>query len=230
MISRLYWLIQTLADMPEGDLWLSDDERKIASGFRFDKRRNDWLLGRWTVKRAVGVILSNSPFDASAFEICAAADGAPEAYLMGKPVDISISISHSNAQCLCAVGPSKVAIGCDLERIEARDHRFVRDYFSPSEISFCNANPSENSLRVNLIWSAKESVLKALREGLRRDTRSVLVCPDIRNREGAWNPFSGRCLESNRAFMGWWRSQHGFVHTLASDKFLEPSSVRVFAR
>jgi 4'-phosphopantetheinyl transferase len=225
MISHLYWLIQTLADVPEGEDWLSDGERDIASGFRFDKRRNDWRLGRWTMKRAVGAVLDCDLSAISALEIRAAADGAPEVFRMGKPVDVSISISHSNARSLCAVGPSKIAMGCDLERVEARDSRLVQDYFSPPEIAFCNADPSENALRVNLIWSAKESVLKALREGLRRDTRSILVCPDCRSFEGTWNPFSGRCLESNRTFKGWWRSQDGFVYTLASDISLEPSSL-----
>jgi len=222
MVSHLYWLIQTLADVPEGEDWLSDSERDLASGFRFDKRRNYWRLGRLTAKRAVSAVLQCG---LTALEIRAAADGAPEVFRMGKPVDVSISISHSHARSFCSVGPSTAATGCDLERIETRDPGLVQDYFSPREIAFCDAAPAESVLRVNLIWSAKESILKALREGLRRDTRSILVCPDFKNCEGAWNPFYGHCLESNRTFNGWWRSQDGFVYTLASDLLLEPSSV-----
>ena len=225
MSAFLYWIIQTLADVPGSDDWLSDNERSILAGLRFKKRRNDWLLGRWTAKQAVCAYQGKGISLLSEIEIRAAADGAPEAFSNGAPARVSLSISHSNARSFCAVGPPDISMGCDLERIEARDDRLIEDYFTREEMALCNSAPVEKALLANLIWSAKESVLKALRQGMRRDTRSIEVYPGFQKAAGCWNAWTGRCIESSRTFHGWWRSDDGFVYTLASDKFLEPSGL-----
>jgi 4'-phosphopantetheinyl transferase len=225
MIPHLYWLIQNLKDVPDRDDWLSESERSILAGHRFEKRRNDWLLGRWTAKRSICPCLRQEHLAMPSVEIRAAADGAPEAFWRGEPAGISLSISHSNARGFCSAGPPGIRMGCDLEKLESRDDRLVEDYFAPEEIAWVGIEPLEKTLRANLIWSAKESILKALREGLRRDTRSVLVQPEFKDHACGWKTWSGRCLESSRNFHGWWRSEDGFVYTLASDVYLEPSSL-----
>ncbi len=216
MSEILCWLFQTLTDVPEGEEWLSGGERAVLAGLRFSKRRNDWLLGRWTAKRAICLYQSRKNPNLSSLEIRAADDGAPEAFWEGEPAKVSFSISHSNARCVCAAGPPDLPLGCDLELIEQRDIGFFGDYFASEEMALLQASPAEANLVAYLIWSAKESVLKALREGLRRDTRSVLIQPEFPGPESAWNPWTGRCLESSRIFYGWWRAFDGYVLTLAS--------------
>jgi 4'-phosphopantetheinyl transferase len=79
------------------------------------------------------------------------------------------------------------AIGCDLEVIEPRSRRFVLDYFTDAEAAeVAAASRSDRDLLANLVWSAKESALKALRTGLRRDTRTVEVRVDSVPEEDAW--------------------------------------------
>jgi hypothetical protein len=73
----------------------------------------------------------------------------------------------------------------------------------------------------NLIWSAKESMLKALREGLRRDTRSVVVEPVSLAAPCEWNRWRGRCLQSGRLFNGRWIAADRFVQTVATDSPLD---------
>ena len=205
--------------MPDKDDWLAAEELPILSGLRFQKRRNDWRLGRWTAKQAVcGYPLITNASHAS-LEIRAAADGAPEVFQNNHPENVSISISHSRDRGFCAIGPGDHAIGCDIEWLEAREEALIYDYFAPEEISFClDAMGEERILTVNRIWSAKESILKALREGLRRDTHSVIVYPDVRPIEGEWSPWTGRCLESARIFSGWWREEDGYIMTMVSDR------------
>jgi 4'-phosphopantetheinyl transferase len=218
MSEILYWLSQNLADVPETDDWLSEKERNTLVGLRFAKRRNDWILGRWTVKQTIRSYMQED-LSLSSLEIRVADSGAPEAFLDNAPANVSISISHSNNRSLCAVGPPDHAIGCDLERLEIREGSIVTDYFTPEEISLCrSALGSENSLVVNLIWSAKESALKILREGLRRDTRSIRIDPAFNHLEGDWNRWTGYCLKTSTMFYGWWRNSEGFVDTLGSCK------------
>jgi 4'-phosphopantetheinyl transferase len=218
MSRLLCWLSQTSADVPDDNDWLSENERSILAGMRFAKRRQDWRLGRWTAKKAICAYRSCENLILSSLEIRAAEDGTPEAFLNGAPAMVCLSISHSNGIGFCALGPAEISIGCDLERIEAREGQFIEDYFTPEEIAICKSFGVEKDLATNLIWSAKESTLKAVRQGLRRDTRSVLIQPVSWSSKDSWNMWTGHCLESSRTFYGWWRFQKNYVYTLASDQ------------
>jgi 4'-phosphopantetheinyl transferase len=221
MKESLGWLLQHLEDVPEGDDWLAEGERRVSDALRFAKRRRDWRLGRWTAKRALLGFLATPGLESASLEVRAAADGAPEAVQNGAPLPVALSISHSGACGLCAVAAAPLLLGCDIERLEERGESLVRDYFTPGEAAYClGASGETGILRANLVWSAKESVLKALRAGLRRDTRSVEVDPgpEAGGERDGWNPWTGRCLESGRLFFGWWRAREGYVLTLASDR------------
>jgi 4'-phosphopantetheinyl transferase len=153
----------------------------------------------------------------SSLQIRSAKDGAPEAFYNGEPAAISISLSHSGDRSLCAVGLPGLGVGCDLEWIEPREANFAADYFTPDELAIALEAPVRRELLENLIWSAKETSLKILREGLSRDTRGISISPDLPGQEGSWNMWKGRCLESSLIFYGWWRTCEGFVYTIASD-------------
>lgn len=208
-------LLAGSAEVPEGDAWLHPDERERSERFRFEHRRADFRLGRWTAKRAVAAWLGE-PFDLSRIAFPPDAGGAPVARIDGAPAPVSVSFSHRAGRAACAVASAGVRLGCDLEWIEPRSEAFVRDYFTLPEIDRVLGAPSEDQpLLANLIWSAKESVLKALRTGLREDTRSVEVRPA--KREDGWNRLEIYRPVSGETFHGWWRREGGWVLTLAAD-------------
>ena len=216
----LYFLIQSLADLPADDGWLAPDERLRAAGFRFPKRRNEWLLGRWTAKRALRSFLAMHGQDApdhAVLEIRSAPDGAPEAFRGAVPVPASIALSHSGGQGFCVIAPPGAAVGCDVEAVLRRDLAFLDDYFVEEERSLLAGAPAgERPLLATLIWSAKESALKCLREGLRRDTRSICVHLGKEGGSG-WQALTVQCLQSSRLFHGWWRNAGGeYVQTVAA--------------
>ncbi len=217
MPSNLGCLSLTLADVPGDDSWLSADEHAHLSRFRIAKRRREWELGRWTAKQAASLYLGGDSSSLSRLEIRAALDGAPEAFIEGRLAPISLSISHSAGVSLCAVGDVSDSVGCDLEEIAPRDESLVEDYFTSEEGQLVSRTSlAERHLYITLIWCAKESALKSLRQGLRRDTRSVVVSFSEAGREEAWHPFAARCLESSRTFYGRWRVSAGFVQAVTS--------------
>ena len=212
------WLLASMAEVPaevpEDDGWLTPAERERLAGFGVPSRRADWRLGRWVAKRAVAAFLGGTR---EPIEIRAAADGAPEAFLAGKPAPVVLSISHRNGFGLCAVAAPSVALGCDLERIEPRSDEFVEDFFTAGEQAWLHRHPAADApLLANLIWSAKESALKALRQGLRLNTRLVEVCLPAGAGAGAWSPLSVRSHATGETFHGWWRSLDGCVLTVAA--------------
>ena len=225
---EVFWLEQGQAEVRAADDWLSPAERARYHALRVPKRREDWRLGRWTAKHAVAAYLG-LPADASALaaiEIRPAVSGAPEAFLNGAPASVSISLSHRDGRAACAVAPAGTAVGCDLEVVEPRSDSFVSDYFTDHEQRLvAQAAADGRLLTVALLWSAKESTLKALREGLRIDTRQVEVefveNHAAMNKSAAeasswdsWYPL--RTGFEQQAFHGWWRREQGFVLTLVT--------------
>jgi 4'-phosphopantetheinyl transferase len=203
-MTEVSWLTQTEADAPANNDWLSPSELVSVSTMRFDKRRADWRLGRWTAKRALASRLGIEQLQT--IEIRNAASGAPEVFLDGKPAPLTISISHRAGRALCAVASCGVALGCDLEAVEPRSEAFVADYFTPEEQTFVErANETDRPLLSTLIWSAKESALKALGEGLRLDTQSVVVSLSPSPPAAGWRRLSVHYTDADQTFHGWWR-------------------------
>jgi 4'-phosphopantetheinyl transferase len=226
-MTDVFWLEQTEADFPEDQDWLSASELVRFNSMRFAKRRADWLLGRWTAKRAVAAYWKApaTPRMLAGIEIRSAASGAPAVFLAGEAAAVAISLSHCAGQAVCAVAPPDAALGCDLETVEPRSDTFVSDYFTAEEQALVGAATRANQPQlVTLLWSAKESALKALGVGLRLDTRCVSVSP-IDGQHAELNlgvshgPDHWRSLQvryDRKVFHGWWQYTSGFLCTLVA--------------
>jgi 4'-phosphopantetheinyl transferase len=217
---QIYWLEQQGADVPAADDWLSVAERDVLDRMRIPKRRADWRLGRWTAKRAVATLLSAAcdPAALSTLEVRPSSSGAPRMFQFGLPMALTISITHRAGRAACAVSLAGAALGCDLELVEPRGAIFVADYFSDAEREWLAGAPEpEHPWLVTLLWSAKESALKALGAGLTIDTREVVITighPNYRPGE-SWHPFSATYLDG-RVLYGWSRRGIDLVRTLVS--------------
>ena len=227
----VYWLEQTAEDVPDDDTWLAPNEAAHLSTLRFAKRRADWRLGRWTAKRAFAAYLqlSPAPLSLAAIEIRPAPSGAPEAFVSNRPADLAISLSHSQGHALCTVMRLPGLLGCDLERIDTRSEAFLCDYFTVEEQAVvAHASGADRARVATLIWCAKESALKALREGLRLDTRSVIAMPSgASSAIDSWQPLQVRYTD-DRQFHGWWRHKGDFMRAVVSDmKFQQPSRLEI---
>lgn len=215
-----YWLERTAEDVPEGDIWLGAREQAQQATLRFPKRRLDWRLGRWTAKCALAAYLNLDPDRPAEIEICAAKTGAPKAFIHSHPADVTISISHRSGFAICALASHSVRLGCDLELVEPRTDSFIADYFTGEEQHLVEvARAADRARLVTLLWSAKESALKALQEGLRRDTRSVTVQFKEISSCAVWNSFKVLSTEGD-SFHGWWQDAGAAVRTIVADQLL----------
>jgi 4'-phosphopantetheinyl transferase len=231
-MTEVYWLEQTENDLPATNDWLSVAEAARLERLCFERRHRSWRLGRWTAKLAVAVYrrLAVNSETLRDIEVLPASGGAPEVFFAGQPGPVTISLSHRDGTAVCAVALSGVALGCDLEIIEPRSQAFAEDYFTAEEHELvARARADRRARFLTLLWSGKESTLKALREGLRLDTRSVVVNLDpARVNEERWPfansdpraappwlPFHTRCV-SGQVFHGWWQITENLVRTLVA--------------
>ena len=228
---------------PDPGAWLSAAELERLARFRFEKRRSEWLLGRYTAKTLVAASLGRRGGPApglGSIEVIPEPSGAPfvRDVESGTRLPVSVSISHSASRGLAAVlftdepGAEGCTVGVDLERIEPRSDGFIRDFLTAAErAEVASAAPAARAARANGIWSAKEAVLKTLKLGLTVDTWKVecLLDPPAAPDPGAlspegrpWRRFSARCAPEILAaagrgsgFFGFWREEAGYVLTLA---------------
>ena len=226
------WLSGAQADGPGEDNGLSARERDTLAALRLPPRRTDWRLGRWTAKRAVRAWLANDVNGGGELvEILAAPDGAPEAFLAAHPVPLALSLSHRDGVAVCAVAPGGTAIGCDLEAVETRQDVFAEDWFTAQELTVVrSAPPSRRDLVTTLVWSGKESALKAVRAGLRLDTRDVVVhLPESPGQAPLqWEPFTV-IGPGDRSFEGRWRLHLGHVFTVVVPAPLDADPIELAA-
>jgi phosphopantetheinyl transferase len=236
---------------------LCEAERARAASFKVPKRQNDWLIGRLNLKALLVALLEaryGQRCPPSHLHIARKPSGAPAVQLAaeapptgrfrgGARLPLSVSNSHSQGAALGAALWAdaleswgwRAAVGADLEWIEPRSEGFVRDFLTEPERRYCAAGGDERHLRANLVWSAKEAVLKVLPRGLSADTWWLTCLPAGGDRgpdagppalqviaqpeEGRWRPFSVSCDDRLGAagveFGGVWRAIDGYVATIA---------------
>lgn len=230
--------------------WLGAAEQEQVDRLRFAKRRNEFLLRRWTAKHAVLAALGEAGAGGGAggegqalsrVAVLHHASGAPYVVVDGTPLEVDVSVTDRAGWAVCLVGDGPDAVGVDLELVEPRSEAFVADFLTTAEASRVRTAPSGDgpggrSELANVLWSAKESALKVLRTGLRTDTRAVEVTlggggPDGTHGadgvDGApgWRPLTVRHVPTGQVLPGWWRRDGGFVVTAASVRPHDPPAL-----
>jgi phosphopantetheinyl transferase len=239
------------AGMPAPDAasaWLCPEEAERLAGFSVPKRRSDWLIGRLNAKLLVVDALRyryGVRVTPACVHLARLPSGAPTVRVVGDaarelpdPLPASVSNSHSRGHALCGLvwtdgfeaSRQIAAIGVDLEWVEPRTDGFVRDFLTEAERDYCAAaGEAERHLRANLVWSAKEAVLKVVQRGLTVDTwwLSCLPAADAENDwlaasitpvDGEWAPLEVTCdprfPTHGLGFRVLWREVLGFVVTI----------------
>jgi 4'-phosphopantetheinyl transferase len=224
-LPRVGWWL-TPGPPPAGSGWLGPWERSFEERLRIVPRLHSWRLGRWAAHQTL--VARFPALGPAELDVRQAPGGEPWAFAGGARRGCSLSLSHRDGQALCAVGPADLRLGCDLERIEPRSPAFVADYFTAAEQAFIMATGDAPRF-ANLLWSAKESALKALGTGLRRDTRSVEVVLDgtaaaVTLEGGGWTELAVRDVTGGGVLRGRARCQGEMIITLVADRehALEP--------
>ena len=213
------WLALGEEALPPQEQWLTPGEAAILARLRYTKRRTEFLLRRFVAKHAIASVTGRQTDSATlaGIEVRNAPSGAPFVCVDGVPIEVGVSISDRAGWAICVTSPMEpLAVGCDLELVEPRSPGFVDDFLTTTEqrlVGLCVAGEERDAV-VNLIWSAKESALKVLGTGLRRDTRTLDVTPAPPRGDG-WGTLAIRAVEGT-VFPGWWRREGRFLVTIAT--------------
>jgi 4'-phosphopantetheinyl transferase len=228
MTAAMRWIARGEHELPDDISWLTPREAQRAAGMRFTKRRSEYLLRRWVGKQAVA-LATGAPTDVkelARIEVANRVSGAPYVLVDGRSLGLDVSLTDRAGWAVCVVGQDLTRVGCDLEVVEVRSRGFVTDYLTEFEQEYvaAKADGDARDAAANLLWSAKESALKVLRTGLRRDTRTVEVTVGDAGATPAtpsWGRLTISTIEGTALF-GWWRREGAFLLTIAADAPIPP--------
>lgn len=129
------------------------------------RRQRDRIAGRIAAKRA---LVALTGVEAHAISIPRAESGEPLAQVPGHP-EAAVSLSHTDGEGI-ALAVNAGRVGLDQERTEERSASFLDMWFDEQERGLATDAAAQN-----LIWCAKEAVLKVLGTGMAIAPRHVQV-------------------------------------------------------
>lgn len=217
MKNKIWFCRRNQDTVPKSDTWLLPGERLFAQSLKTEKRRRDWVLGRWTAKQCLLQFFKSLGHEMKAEEIGVfrGETGAPEVKISGLDMEASISLSHRADEAIAVCGPIDFRIGCDLEIIEERSNPFIEDYFLDSEQDWIHRDgPDGIPMRANLLWSAKESVMKSTRKGLSLHPRKICVRDIEQLQRNQWSAFHARKIKTGESWNGYYKLTDSRIMTI----------------
>jgi 4'-phosphopantetheinyl transferase len=212
----IFYAIKILEDVSDNLDWLHPSERRVFDLLSIEKRRQDWLLGRWTAKNLVKNAW-RPDIDLRELEIRNNTNRAPFIYFEDKALPLSISISHGHDMAFSATAAGNIKIGCDLESIEKRSQHFLDDYFMSEEHLSASDHALERDCFYSVCWSVKESVMKAERLGMSLHPKKILV-EHVDEGRGEWAGVKASIPGQKKKYYGLWKRMGDLVFVLLSDR------------
>ena len=182
---------------------LSPEERQRSDGMKHPLVADRFVLGRILLRRVLARYLDEDPADL-AFHYNS--NGKPELVDRSGPA-ISFNLSHSASEIILAVAAAP-AIGVDLEPVDRADtaYRISQRFFSTSEIRQLEALGPKAASHALMLWSLKESIVKARGEtvwdglakiSLATEGRRILWLSAGNNERSGWQLAAGTFGENH---------------------------------
>jgi len=149
---------------------LSEDERKRAERFHFDRDRDMFTACRAALRRLLARRTGTAP-ESLAFDY--GDRGKPSLRGSG----LNFNISHAGTWFACAISDGP-AIGIDIEHIRPLEDMaaMARHFFAPAEVARLESLPeADRTHSFFQCWTRKEAVIKATGEGVSRPLDSFEV-------------------------------------------------------
>lgn len=156
------------------------DECKYFETLKHSRRKNSFLLGRYSAKKAISVLTGEEE---------------PEKILIkngifNQPIviydsfsNLQISLTHCDDIAASVAFTDLIVLGIDIERINKRISLRIEDEITKSEKELANSVSHSYESFLMIIWTIKESISKILKTGLTIPL-SILEVKDLEAQDG----------------------------------------------
>jgi phosphopantetheine--protein transferase-like protein len=184
-------------------------------------KKNQWVAGRLASKQALNdylVAQGHNPIPPQEISVLYNPNGSPILCdLKGKKLDFLISISHSNEYAVASIAEAKdlSGLGIDIEKIRSFRTETTTAFMTERELEIYERAPADQkNYFATLIWTGKESVLKALGTGLKIHPGRIELGQSSPNFETSKVHLDGTALE---LYLNW--TIHNHFYIIANTKY-----------
>lgn len=152
---------------------ISEKEMKRAEKFISADTRETYILAHATLRKCLSKYIDTKPE-----EILFETTENSKPYVAGNPV--YFNISHTNKAFVIAIATGNY-VGADIEEIIGKSdvRSIAMNFFSSEEQNFIFSAETEIDERFFLLWTRKESFLKAIGTGIVNRLDKVVVSEDV---------------------------------------------------
>ncbi|SHN30165.1 4'-phosphopantetheinyl transferase superfamily protein [Chitinophaga sp. CF418] len=151
---------------------LHPEERSYYETLKFDRRRESYLLGRISAKKAIGALSSFE--DLGKIAIGAGIFQFPVVkYAVTR--NLQVSITHCDGLGIALSYPEVHPLGIDLERTDKANTEAIKEQLTADELALTGTVPLPGDVTCTMIWTMKEALSKILRTGLTMDLKLLEI-------------------------------------------------------
>ncbi|UPK72544.1 4'-phosphopantetheinyl transferase family protein [Chitinophaga filiformis] len=163
---------------------LHPEERSYYETLKFDKRRESYLLGRISAKKAIGALSSFEDLGKIAIEA-----GVFQFPVVKYAVthNLQVCITHCDGLGIALSYPEVHPLGIDLERADKAGTGAIREQLTARELALADTLPLPADVAFTMLWTMKEALSKILRTGLTMDLKLL----EIRSLEKEGDVYTG---------------------------------------
>ncbi|WP_152054018.1 4'-phosphopantetheinyl transferase family protein [Tautonia marina] len=162
-------------DLSQFEGWISRDELLKAQRFRVIRDQRTFLATRILVRAVLSRYEAIAPSD---WQFATGRYGKPKLAEPSVVPPLYFNLSRTRGMIVCAVSRTYELLGVDVERWDqGAENLVIADrYFAPSELAALKALPDQDqAARFMMLWTLKESYLKAMGVGLTRPLQTFAI-------------------------------------------------------
>lgn len=137
--------------------FLSAKEKGRYDDYKYHARKKSFLLGRTTAKFSIKELCHADP---TSYSIVSGIFSQP--VVEGLTEKVQVSIAHTDLVCVSLAYKEQFPVGIDIEKINKKNIEVIMKVLTSDEQKFVESN----EINAFLLWTAKESLGKALRTGI----------------------------------------------------------------
>lgn len=143
--------------------FLHPKELEYYNELKFERRKNSYLLGRYTAKKAISAYTEEE--NLQKISVLKGILNQPIATCPNNG-NVQISITHCDDFGAAVAFPESIPMGIDVEKIEPEKKAVIESEVTCNEKKLIRNIPFDYCSSLTLLWTVKESISKVLKTGL----------------------------------------------------------------
>ncbi len=152
--------------IPDALQLFHNSEKKYYENLKYDRRKLNYILGRFSAKLAVNTLLKKASLNS--INIGSGVFGFPIVKCL-KAKNVQVSITHCGTIGMSVAFKESHPMGIDIEAISFDKEKAIQSQITDKEIALLQLLNMNDISGYTLLWCAKEALAKVIKTGMMLD-------------------------------------------------------------